>query len=67
MLNEHERNVVLQMALAALKGKKLPGEDEIGPEMKAAVEKEVESMKMLREALGEEIFSGIAFDVEYDL
>ena len=65
MLNEHERNWVVQIALDMLRGGEMP--EGLGPEMEAAVHRNVESFRQLMDEIGEEAFSQVSIDVGYDL
>ena len=65
MLNEHERNWVVQIALDVLRGGEMP--EGLGPEMEAAVHRNMESFRMLMDEIGEEAFSQVSIDVGYDL
>ena len=64
MLNEHERNWVVQIALDVLNGGEMP--EDLGDEMEEAVMRNVESFRMLMDAIGEEAFSQMSIDVGYD-
>ena len=65
MLNEHERNWVVQIALDVLRGSEMP--EGLGPEMEAAVHRNAESFRQLMDEIGEEAFSQVSIDVGYDL
>ena len=65
MLNEHERNWVVQIALVVLRGGEMP--EGLGPEMEATVRRNVESFRQLMDEIGEEAFSQVSIDVGYDL
>ena len=63
-MNEHKRNVVVQMAVEALRTGKLPeGND---PELLEAVKGEVAFLKRVRDQVGEKEFSKMTIDVGYD-
>ena len=64
MLNEHERNWVVQIALDVLNGGEMP--EDLGDEMEEAVMRNVESFRMLMDAIGEEAFSQVSIDIGYD-
>ena len=64
MLNEHERNWVVQIALDVLHGGEMP--EGLGAEMEAAVRRNVESFRQLMAIMGEEEFSQVTIDVGYD-
>ena len=64
MLNEHERNWVVQIALDVLNGGEMP--EDLGPEMEDAVRRNVESFRQLIDIMGEEAFSQVSIDVGYD-
>ena len=64
MLNEHERNWVLQIALDVLNGGEMP--DDLGDEMEEAVMRNVESFRQMIDIMGEEAFSNVSIDVGYD-
>ena len=64
MLNEHERNWVTQIALDVMRGGKMP--KGLGPEMEEAVRRNAEYFREVRDAMGEEAFSKVTIDVEYD-
>ena len=64
MLNEHERNWVTQIALDVMRGGRMP--KGLGPEMEDAVRRSAEYFREVRDAMGEEAFSKVTIDVEYD-
>ena len=64
MLNEHERNWVVQIALDVLHGGKMP--EDLDPEIEEAVMRNVESFRMMIDIMGEEAFSQVSIDVGYD-
>ena len=64
MLNEHERNWVVQIALDVLHGGEMP--EDLGPEMEEAVMRNIESFRMMIDIMGEEAFSQASIDVGYD-
>ena len=64
MLNEHERNWVVQIALDVLRGGEMP--EDLGPEMEEEVRRNVESFRMMIDIMGEEDFSHVTIDVGYD-
>ena len=65
MLNEHERNWVVQIAQDVLHGGEMP--EGLGAEMEEAVRRNVESFRQLMDLMGEEAFSQVSIDVGYDL
>ena len=64
VLNAHERNWVTQIALDVMRGGKMP--EGLGPEMEEAVRRSAEYFREVRDAMGEEAFSKVTIDVEYD-
>ena len=65
MLNEHERNWVTQIALDVMRGGRMP--KGLSPEMEESVRRNAEYFRMVRDAIGEEAFSNVTIDVEYDI
>ena len=64
VLNEHERNWVTQIALDVMRGGKMP--EGLGQEMEEAFRRNAEYFREVRDAMGEEAFSKVTIDVEYD-
>ena len=64
MLNEHERNWVVQIALDVLRGGEMP--EDLGAEMEEAVHRNVEYFRQVMDIMGEEEFSQVTIDVGYD-
>lgn len=65
VLNEHERNWVTQIALDVMRGGRMP--KGLSPEMEASVRRNAEYFRDVRDAIGEEAFSNVTIDVEYDI
>ena len=65
MLNEHERNWVTQIALDVMRGGRMP--EGLSPEMEEAVRSNAEYFREVRDAMGEEAFSKVTIDVDYDI
>lgn len=64
MLNEHDRNAVVQMAVETLRTG-IPPKD-VSPEMAESVKREVAFLKKVRDEVGEKEFSKMTIDVGYD-
>ncbi len=64
MLNEHERNWAVQIALDVLHGGEMP--EDLGPEMEECVRSTVEQFREMIDQVGEEAFSQMTIDVGYD-
>ncbi len=64
MLNEHERNWAVQIALDVMRGGKMP--EGLGPELEECVLDTVEQFREMIDLVGEEAFSHMTIDVEYD-